>query len=504
MHNYKKILPYIILAELISLTGFLVPEINTLAFFAIIALTLVAAMISLELGLLILFTELFIGSKGQLFFFESEGVLISIRIALWLVIMSVWAAKFLNLYLKKEIDKREIKKQLARHKLFYYFIILLFFIGFGLINGFLNNNSFNNIFFDFNGWLYFLLVFPIFTLPLVEPEFNYKKFRNNLSAVFMAGIIWLSIKTLILLYFFSHNIIGVVEPIYRWVRESGVGEITRMDSGFTRVFFQSHIFALIGFIIILAHSLKLKINLKDKKFYLFIGLLSLLLTATIISFSRSNWLGLATGLLFYYFTILLFAKHRWQKIWQSTTIIILSGVFSLIFIAGIIKFPFPAPGIGFSASFIQERATQISSEAGVSSRWALLPELLNEIKKKPIFGAGFGATVSYKTSDPRVLEQNPDGQYTTYAFEWGFLDIWLKLGILGLSAYLALIVMIFVLAYKQIKKQDITALGLLLGLIVISTVSFFSPYLNHPLGIGYVILVAFFVKDTRNKDTNVC
>ncbi|MCK5211552.1 O-antigen ligase family protein, partial [Candidatus Parcubacteria bacterium] len=166
--------------------------------------------------------------------------------------------------------------------------------------------------------------------------------------------------------------------------------------------------------------------------------------------------GLAmTGL----FTRLLrrFTPRNDRKILQTTIIIFLSTIFSLILIAGIIKFPLPTPGTGFSASLIQNRAMQISGEAGVSSRWALLPELLKEIKKTPILGAGFGATVSYRTSDPRVLEQNPNGQYTTYAFEWGFLDIWLKLGLLGLSAYLALIIMIFVVAFKRIKKQNISA-----------------------------------------------
>ena len=571
MRNYKKILPYIILAELVSLVGFLIPEINALAFFAIIAFTLVAAMISLELGLLILFTELFIGSKGQLFFFEANGVLISVRIALWLIIMSVWAGKFLNLYFKKEINLSKIKKILKINFLFSYFLIFLFFIVWGVINGFINNNSFNNIFFDANAWLYFLLIFPVFTLSLIEPKYNHKKFKINLSAIFLASIIWLSLKTLILLYFFSHNIIGVVEPLYRWVRTSGVGEITNMDSGFSRIFFQSHIFVLIGIFFVITRAIKSKICHREEErqrrrgdpvFYRFVsrlllrlpadrndiaivGLLCLLFATTIISFSRSNWLGLIVGLLVFF--ILIFYNLRaschceaegrgnpvkyahitrllrrfappsysedrrndkvncearestlgYNKILQTTLIIFLSAIFSLILIVGIIKFPIPTPGAGFSASFISERAMQISGEAGVSSRWALLPELLGEIKKAPLLGAGFGATVSYKSSDPRVLEQNPDGIYTTYAFEWGWLDIWLKLGLLGLSAYLALIIMIFVLALDKIKKQDMAAWGLILGLIVISVVSFFSPYLNHPLGIGYVILVGFLVSEDK-------
>ena len=54
-------------------------------------------------------------------------------------------------------------------------------------------------------------------------------------------------------------------------------------------------------------------------------------------------------------------------------------------------------------------------------------------------GRGFGATVTYQTRDPRILADNGSGEYTTYAFEWGWLDIWLKLGIFGLAAYFLLI-----------------------------------------------------------------
>ena len=64
---------------------------------------------------------------------------------------------------------------------------------------------------------------------------------------------------------------------------------------------------------------------------------------------------------------------------------------------------------------------------------------MKEISQEPFFGQGYGATVTYLSQDPRVLENNPSGLYTTYAFEWGYLDIWLKLGIGGIIAYLLLL-----------------------------------------------------------------
>ena len=146
---------------------------------------------------------------------------------------------------------------------------------------------------------------------------------------------------------------------------------------------------------------------------------------------------------------------------------------------------------GFTATaLLSERVSQITGEAGVSSRWALLPELWDKIKQAPILGQGFGSIITYQSSDPRVLQSSPTGEYTTYAFEWGWLDIWLKLGLFGLIAYLSLVGKIIVDGIFRNKAKDKIIYGLTIGIAVISAVSIFSPYMNHPLGIGYLILVS--------------
>ena len=173
---------------------------------------------------------------------------------------------------------------------------------------------------------------------------------------------------------------------------------------------------------------------------------------------------------------------------MSILTIILSLALSLI----IIKFPYPAPaGIFDASSLLSERATQLSDEAGASSRWQLLPELWGKIKTAPILGRGFGATVTYKSQDPRILSTNYSGEYTTYAFEWGWLDVWLKIGLLGLLAYISLLSK---LIYDAIKTNSYLCFSLAAGLIIIFFVNIFSPYFNHPLGIGFLIVIASIVE----------
>jgi len=542
--KFKIVFLFIILAELFSLFGYLLPDFRQIAFLVIIFIVLILSLQKLEYGILILLAELFIGSKGYLFYFEYDGMMISIRIALWLIIMAVWLGGVIIGWTGKSINNNKgcftiggILRRLApQDNIIKYYIILFAFIVWGVVNGFLNHNEFSNIFFDFNGWLYFTLIFPIyyaFNKPL-RGSGSYLEATKSLLQVFTAAVIWLCFKTFFLLFIFSHNMLGMVYELYRWVRITGVGEITQIQGGFYRIFFQSHIFILIGLFIFLMLLIK-KIESRKEKFILFslpaclprrhfgqamfrlrrqAGIACFLSSVVLISFSRSFWIGLVIGLLSYYFIILFIYKLKWKKIFQVTGTLFSIAVISVGLIIAIVKFPYPTPAGGFSTTgLLSERVSQLTGEAAVSSRWALLPKLWTEIKSAPILGQGFGATVTYTTQDPRVLESNPTGEYTTYAFEWGWLDVWLKLGFLGFLFYLFLIIKVCFIGIKksakrlfdsasQINNDNIenkVNLGLIIGLIVVSAVSIFSPYMNHPLGIGYLIFVSVLINGCKNK-----
>jgi len=512
--KFYLILALIFLVELFSLFAYLLPDFNKIAFLIIALLALILSLCKLEYGIWLVFIELFIGSKGYLFFFEYEGLVISIRIALWLIIMSVWLGKIIVNWTK---NRTEIKESFFKSSFYFsYFFILFLFIVWGVVNGVLNQNEVNNIFFDFNGWLYFALILPVYSV--IKNQQNI----DNFLRIFIAAVLWLSLKTFFFLFIFSHGMIGLINELYHWVRLTGVGEITQVQGGFYRVFFQSHIFILAGFFmfLLLIYKMTEARKIKTKKFFIFFAAACIFLSTILISFSRSFWLSSIAGLilLFAYF---IWRKYSWKIILQNIAslglIIIVS--FSLILI--VVKFPYPRPLGGFAATeLLTKRASQISGEAGVSSRWALLPKLLAKIKQNIVLGQGFGATVTYKSSDPRVLQSSPAGEYTTFAFEWGWLDIWLKLGLFGMVFYLFLISKI---CFSVLRKNFFTAkripakpgkdgilssekysiiLGLVFGLAVIVVVSIFSPYMNHPLGIGYLIIVSVILERIKLKTAN--
>ncbi|MFH1326218.1 MAG: O-antigen ligase family protein [Candidatus Falkowbacteria bacterium] len=527
----------IFLVELLSFAGFVVPQAREAGFFIILAITLLLVVEKMKYGLYILLVELFIGSKGYLFFYDYDGTVISLRIAMFLIIMSAWLGKVLLKWvstkqdIQDEIDKIVLKSKdtiksfsdfqemtikakkitskatSSDNKLFIFYFLLAIFVIWGVINGYLQGNNLKNLFFDFNGWIYFGILFPVHYIWQKNKE-RITKVSQDLLILLSVTASWLSLKTLALLYIFSHDFNLLAEKIYRWVRVTGVGEVNFTELGFSRVFIQSQVFVVVGLFVFL--SLILHDVLAKKKnllIYYFIGL-SLFISTTLVSFSRSFWLGLGMGLLIYCFLVFLFFWRKWKEIILTGSILILVTILSIGLVWTIVRFPVPQPLSGFNLSMLGERATSISGEAGVSSRWNLLPVLVSEIKQAPILGKGFGAEVTYISDDPRVREVSPDGKYTTYAFEWGWLDIWLKLGFFGMLAYVALLIKIFITGISRIKKselkiQKLLYIALLSGLVMITVTSFFSPYLNHPLGIGYVVLVGVIFSvaiPTKNKN----
>lgn len=512
--TFQVIFLLILLAEFLSFCAYTTPWINTLSFFVVTFLVLIASIYKLEFGFLAVLTELLIGSKGYLFYFDFNEKTISIRIAIWAMVILIWSVRTLLTAIK---NKKTIFNWRGSSS-FFYFLSFFIFIFLALINGQINHNSPSSIFFDFNGWLYLALIFPAYDLIIARK----REITQNVLRMFLAATIWLAFKTLVLVFLFSHDIGDIIFVIYRWIRTTGVGEVTLIQGGFYRVFFQSHVYLLISFLLALIalsgnHLLeKIKIKKLKKKniFIVCYCFFVMIFSVNLINFSRSNWLGL-TAAIFLLFLILIITKN-WQQLLKVFWILSSGLVLSALLIVAIVNFPLFNPIGGFKTTqLLSDRATAFNNEAGASSRWALLPELWKEIVKQPLFGQGFGATVTYRTSDPRILENNPSGLYTTYAFEWGWLDIWLKLGFVGLLSYLALLFKIYFFdVYKILKlttkeppnllndANNVTVIVLSLGMVTLMVVSIFSPYLNHPLGFGYLVISSVFIEKIKN-DVNI-
>ncbi len=466
-------------AIVLSWVGYNFDSVNQVAFGLVCLITLIASLKDLRYGLFIVLAELLIGSKGYLFWLELGGLKVSLRLAIFLILLAVWLIK---LFKNKDFP-------FFRSPLLKPFSVLVFFILYGLLIGFIKENTFDNIFFDVNGYLFFGLIFIFFQVIKSDSEIN------KIIQILNAGLLTMVFHSLLLIYVFGHNFIYTMPSLYGWVRSFGLGEVTRITSNFFRVFSQSQIYGLLAFFIYLAFFFIAKKHEYSRRKN--IGLLSVLglsIIIIIVSFSRSFWLGLAGGIVFFLILVFRPYKLRLQIIFKKSLLALCLVVVAVGIIFGIANFPFPKPGGTTSASLIMERAIDdLTTEAGAASRWTLLPILKDKVLDSPIIGHGFGATVTYQTEDPRFLESHPDGQNTTFAFEWTYLDIWIKMGVFGLLAYLYFIYRIFKLGWstlKQSNQDSALSFGLLSGLVALVFLNVTTPYFNHPLGIGFLCLIA--------------
>ena len=518
--KFKWTLGILLIAEVLSFAAYFFNAGN-IVFIGVLLAALGATLYRLEYGLMIALVELVIGSMGYLFYFDTDGGEISIRMGVWLIILSVWAAKEIRGIIDNKKDGTTLKAQFQyllyfiKNNYLAYFLVLFLFIIWGVIIGILNNIGFNSLFLDANGYAFFILLFPVYRIisnykgVSTENEYGIPLFLLRALEIFFAAITWVTIKSLLLLFLFSHQLYDLMNVIYKWVRDTKVGEITQMSEGIYRIFFQSHLFLILGFFLLLflmskyffRNYFSIKQLLKTEKYNITTTflLLSGVFAVIIIGFSRSFWIGTFTGILLWIF--FLWKQFYWKRILTALAGMTLIIGLSLGMIAAITSFPYPSSAGKFSTTkAVSSRAEQtVSGGAAVASRWAMLPPLWKEIKEAPILGSGFGATITYRSSDPRILESTVDGKYTTFALEWGWLDVWLKLGVIGLICYIMLLGKIFFDGYKLSRDTPRFTEPLITGIAIVVVINFFTPFLNHPLGIGYLILTAVWLDKIRGR-----
>ncbi len=451
----------ILIFEILSFLAHQFTVVNIITFVLICSLTAFLSLKKLEYGLYIFLAELFIGSKGHLFFLDIDDERFSIRIGLFSVIFAVW---LFNVLRGKSLE-------FFKTKWLTYYLAIFIFITLGTTNGLLNNGL-SNLIFDANGWIYFLMV-PVFYAVIKEG-----RVVNNIFIILLASVFYLCLKTISFLFLFAFKYVEIGEVFYKWLRDSGVAEVTQVTDNFYRIFFQAHFYVMIGFLFTLTLLILKKYSKKDKVPLIIISVLSSLVI--LISLSRSFWLGIIGGLIMLFILLIVKYKFSIKKIVKTVLVIIIVIVIEI----GLLSVIFD----GFNSISIG-RGAQLKEGPASASRLQQLKPLSTAIFKKPILGSGFGTEVTYVSDDPRIRNQHPDGNYTTYAFEWGYLDIWLKIGLLGLLAYFGLLIKIA----KDSLNIGATGVIIFISLTALVVTNTFSPYLNHPLGIGFIMLASAII-----------
>ncbi len=446
----------------------------------------------LEWGLSLAFLELFVGGHGHLFDVDLLGFSLSIREVLFAAVMSVWLV---------QICRRQLTLKRIPHRDWPFALIGVSII-LASIKGFISNQP-AAVFDDMNGYLTLLYFLPIISLPWT----NEQK-RLFLQSLFV-GALWVAVTTLAYLFAFTHLPGLASHELYTFVRDTRLAEITLQTSGqivnllgaspwYFRVFQQSQASVLVFELLLLAGTFMLWRE-RNEPLPRLIAVLHVLMLATLVaSLSRSFWLGGVAG----FVTALIYValtRPALATLCKRHVQLGLSACLAVLALFVIIVFPLPARPDLSDSSFYRNGDGDTRVVA-VSSRWNLLHPMLAEIWQNPIFGSGFGETVTYISDDPRLRAITPNGEVTTYRFEWGYHDFWLKLGLPGLLGFGWLFVTVIAVAYEAVRRGDQNvwmAVGLTSGLVALYVTHIFSPYLNHPIGLGFILFTLPFLSWDR-------
>ncbi|MDO8617536.1 MAG: O-antigen ligase family protein [Candidatus Uhrbacteria bacterium] len=465
------------------------PSINGFIALTIGAIVLALAIKRPSIALAVLSIEYLIGSHGSLFKFlgdaQNHGSF-SIREILFAAFIIGWFIWSLRHKTWKGWG------EIMRTRKIYF--VLAAVVVYGVVLGFVRGNR-QFLFADANAWGAWLLLLPILDIISFEKQ----RWLSIITPAITAALIWLPIKTLGLLYIFTHHFTTIQEPLYLWVRRTGIGEITAIGGGAYRIFFQSHIYGVFGVIALLMWSAFRSTQSTEHtspqpslfesepqsrgpsqgegvfRFLLFVSVAEIL-----ASLSRSFWLGLGIGWLI---GLLFLLRRKRDRVWQFIRTTLIAGILGMGLVFSITLFPWPTVSSSDPFGMWENRVNL--GESAVLSRWQLLPILWEKIKQHPITGSGFGATVTYKSLDPRIVKTG--GMATTYAFEWGWLEHWVKFGLIGIPIMLALLISLIRRTWRS-SQPDWIKWTLVSSMIALAATHFFSPYLNHPLGIFALIM----------------
>lgn len=469
----------------------------------------------LELGVALAFLEIIIGGHGHLFDLAVGGFDLSVRMLILAGVLGGTLYHLVKGSRPKFVPRRDFPLAALAVAVFW-----------GGAVGYFNNPT-ALWFDDLNSYLILVYWLP---LSLLEWSGVTKRF---LLQTLTAGVIWVIISTLALLYTFSHLNAKGIWTLYVFVRDSRLFEVTLLSGPawvtnllwngdwYFRVFSQGQFFIFVLFLFALAfawqtktstrlceaerseaeaiYSTKMSQLMAISVYALTIGLVAV----AIASLSRSFYVGLVPAVFLALLVPLIFGSRRSLRSFIAprtlgkfslSSIAVMAAALVTLFLC--VTLPLPSRPDLRSSPFYKGDSDD-TRELAVSSRWNLLDPMLDQIRVSPLIGSGFGQEVTFISDDPRIRAINQTGEWTTTRFEWGMLDVWLKMGILGIIAVVYLGVAIALNVRRSLAANSSTAWLTNAGLAIIIflyAVHFFSPYLNHPIGL-FALLLIFFLTD---------
>ena len=459
---------------------------STIPFALIVIGVLIVTKRSLVWGLAFAMLEIFVGGHGHLIDVSIGGTALGIRQGIFLAVM---LGTLYHIVVKHVRPRFVAERDLP-------FVFLAGAIALGTISGFARN-SLGTAFDDMNGYATFAYLLPV-TMIVWTPEA-----KRVLLWTFALGATWIAGSSLLLLFLFTHLPVEGIWALYGFVRDARLAEVTLLSGPawlvgllpngpwYFRVFEQSQFTVMMFTLVLVAAVIFVAKEWNERK--ALILPLALMFAVDVSGQSRSFWFGLIAASVVFVAAVL-WNRTSIREVLRMKSIGAISLCVALLSLWVLVVLPIPSRPDLTNSPYYKGQDDDTRNLA-VSSRWNLLCPMMTAIGQDPLWGSGFGTPVTFISDDPRLRAINGTGEWTTYRFEWGFQDIWLKMGIPGLLAFGFYLVTILRAGYRAVVDREETrwlSIGLACGVIALYVAHVFSPYLNHPLGLGFMIFVLPF------------
>ena len=437
--------------------------------------TVFATVRKLEYGLLIAFLELLSNAHGFLFFTSVDSFRISARMVIFLAVFFGFSISLL----------RKRLSFFGRDFGATCFFPLMIAIVWGFIIGLTKRNALD-VFRDGNAYFYLL-----YLLPILHVEWSAIK-KHVMLQCLAAGMVFTTSTSVLILYAYTHFSEPFLKMLYVFLRDIRFAEITRLPFGMYRVFEQMHLFAFLFGLILLPRLFSSQTK-HDRLITIF--LTSLVFFIALIGMSRSFWFGFAFTSIVCAGLFVFLQRPLMKTLFLGILHVGAACALSLFLLAGTVFFPWPHDRTdGNAITSIFDSRLSDTSDVAVTSRWNLLIPMREMIMDAPFFGNGFGQTVTFKTDDPRARAIRSDGTWTTSSMEWGWLEVWLKMGFMAPIGFIFLFLVFIRRARAMFSTpKEWIGIWIISSLVFISATHVFSPYLNHPLGLGVLLFLFIFL-----------
>lgn len=418
--------------------------------------------------LFVLFFELFAGGGGRLIEFGP----ISIRQVLFLGVLVMFTIRFIvNKRTREEILGYFIHPNTA---IFWTSIAMVVWIAFSAINGYVNGHSLGVIFADVIRVCYVILIIP-FIYYIGENRFTIK---NLLQTLFFAALI-ISIVTILIGLIGKFMSDSQFFYFYKDINKIFTGDLYFRPS--RGVFHKSHFLVLFTVIIGVIKLLENELSVPA-------GVVSLICFISIVfSETRGLYLGILVALITYLLVkaVCFFWGDKKSlnltrnNVIKRVILILLLVLVTAHFYSNSTISRFSQPGGGPTSEQKLEDGKLIEDES-LNVRFVLLTDSLKIIQKSSkvaILGNGYGTKIGKRST----------------GIEMTFVDIFVEQGLVGVVVWLAFSLLPLLYIFKSFlitKRVSNIYVGLLACSFSMLLVTNINPFLNSPIGLGFLLPVS--------------